>query len=146
LQTSRFDGHVGEWIASGCKGERPEVTSSLVAAERELAEKAADARAAKAALPAHEAVQSEAAALVRIVSAERDRAQVLAAIGRRSRNPARDSAIPVSSPLHAGGAETDCRRTQHADFPHCAPPFASRQGLWDLSHCRGAADVRCRVF
>ena len=28
------------------------------------------------------------------------------------------------------------RRTQRADFPHCAPPFASRQSLWDLS-CRG---------
>src|ERR1700748_2484955 len=28
------------------------------------------------------------------------------------------------------------RRTQRADFPHCAPPFASRRGLWDLS-CRG---------
>src|SRR6267154_4044746 len=28
------------------------------------------------------------------------------------------------------------RRTQHADFPHCAPPFASCRGLWDLS-CRG---------
>ena len=26
------------------------------------------------------------------------------------------------------------RRTQHADFPHCAPPFASPQGLWDLSY------------
>src|SRR5438105_1069784 len=26
------------------------------------------------------------------------------------------------------------RRTQHADFPHCAPLFASRQGLWDLSY------------
>src|SRR5437588_6131285 len=26
------------------------------------------------------------------------------------------------------------RRTQHADFPHCAPPFASLQGLWDLSY------------
>ena len=26
------------------------------------------------------------------------------------------------------------RRTQHADFPHCAPPFASHQGLWDLSY------------
>src|SRR6266566_9491638 len=25
------------------------------------------------------------------------------------------------------------RRTQHADFPHCAPPFASLQRLWDLS-------------
>ena len=25
------------------------------------------------------------------------------------------------------------RRTQRADFPHCAPPFASLQGLWDLS-------------
>jgi hypothetical protein len=25
------------------------------------------------------------------------------------------------------------RRTQHADFPHYAPPFASRQGLCDLS-------------
>src|ERR1700724_1227243 len=24
------------------------------------------------------------------------------------------------------------RRTQRADFPHCAPPFASRQRLWDL--------------
>jgi hypothetical protein len=23
--------------------------------------------------------------------------------------------------------------TQRADFPHCAPPFASRQSLWDLS-------------
>src|SRR5208337_2844540 len=28
------------------------------------------------------------------------------------------------------------RRTQHADFPHCALLFASPQGLWDLS-CRG---------
>src|SRR5208337_490167 len=27
------------------------------------------------------------------------------------------------------------RRTQHADFPHCALLFASPQGLWDLS-CR----------
>src|SRR6266850_1000436 len=25
------------------------------------------------------------------------------------------------------------RRTQRADFPHCAPPFTSRQSLWDLS-------------
>ena len=25
------------------------------------------------------------------------------------------------------------RRTQRADFPHCAPPFASRQSLWGLS-------------
>ncbi len=25
------------------------------------------------------------------------------------------------------------RRTQRADFPHCAPPFASCRGLWDLS-------------
>jgi hypothetical protein len=31
----------------------------------------------------------------------------------------------VSSPLHVA--------TQRADFPHCALPFASRQGLWDLS-------------
>ena len=28
------------------------------------------------------------------------------------------------------------RRTQRADFPHCAPPFASRRGLLDLS-CQG---------
>src|SRR5271170_2186123 len=28
------------------------------------------------------------------------------------------------------------RRTQRADFPHCAPPSASCQGLLDLS-CRG---------
>jgi hypothetical protein len=28
------------------------------------------------------------------------------------------------------------RRTQHADFPHCALLFASPQGLWDL-FCRG---------
>ena len=28
------------------------------------------------------------------------------------------------------------RRTQRADFPHCAPPFASCRGLLDLS-CRG---------
>jgi hypothetical protein len=26
------------------------------------------------------------------------------------------------------------RRTQRADFPHCAPPFASHQSLWDLSY------------
>jgi hypothetical protein len=31
----------------------------------------------------------------------------------------------VSSPLHVA--------TQRADFPHYAPPFASPQGLWDLS-------------
>jgi hypothetical protein len=29
------------------------------------------------------------------------------------------------------------RRTQRADFPHCAPPFASPQGLWDLA-CWGS--------
>ena len=34
------------------------------------------------------------------------------------------------------------RRTQHADFPHCALLFASPQGLWDLS-CRG--DFRQRA-
>ena len=32
------------------------------------------------------------------------------------------------------------RRTQHADFPHCALLFASLQRLWDLS-CR--SDFRC---
>src|ERR1700751_2175967 len=26
------------------------------------------------------------------------------------------------------------RRTQRADFPHCAPPFALRQSLWALSY------------
>src|SRR6516162_5848282 len=34
------------------------------------------------------------------------------------------------------------RRTQRADFPHCAPPFASCRGLWDLScwdDCRPVA-------
>src|SRR5262249_391894 len=31
----------------------------------------------------------------------------------------------VSSPLHVA--------TLRADFPHCAPPSASPQGLWDLS-------------
>src|SRR5208282_1440066 len=28
---------------------------------------------------------------------------------------------------------SDSTVTQHADFPHCALPFASRRGLWDLS-------------
>ena len=39
-----------------------------------------------------------------------------------------DSAVPRFQPPP--------RRTQRADFPHCAPPFASCRGLWDLS-CRG---------
>jgi hypothetical protein len=32
-----------------------------------------------------------------------------------------------------GSRPTPRRRTQRADFPHCAPPFASRQSWWDLS-------------
>src|SRR5580693_5034051 len=53
---------------------------------------------------------------------------------------------PKTSPLHETGASPEChtistvprfqpppRRTQRADFPHCALLFASPQGLWDLS-------------
>src|ERR1700682_3668396 len=47
---------------------------------------------------------------------------------------------PPSPPVLPGdhldttiGIQSPPRRTQHADFPHCAPPFASRQRLWDLS-------------
>jgi hypothetical protein len=32
-------------------------------------------------------------------------------------------------------------RTQRADFPHCAPPFASHQSLWDLSYWGGLRPV-----
>jgi hypothetical protein len=46
-------------------------------------------------------------------------------VGSRTGAPAGRSTVPrFQSPP---------RRTQHADFPHCAPPFASRQRLWDLS-------------
>src|SRR5258707_11610970 len=46
-------------------------------------------------------------------------------VGSRTGAPAGRSTVPrFQSPP---------RRTQHADFPHCAPPFASRQSLWDLS-------------
>src|SRR5580700_9092112 len=46
-------------------------------------------------------------------------------VGSRTGAPAGLSTVPrFQSPP---------RRTQHADFPHCAPPFASLQGLWDLS-------------
>ena len=46
-------------------------------------------------------------------------------VGSRTGAPAGRSSMPrFQSPP---------RRTQHADFPHCAPPFASPQGLWDLS-------------
>ena len=58
---SRYDGVVGEWISTGCRGDRPAVPPELVASERELAEKAADARAARSALPAAE-VAAQAAA------------------------------------------------------------------------------------
>src|SRR3981081_3191398 len=45
--------------------------------------------------------------------------------GSRTGAPAGRSTVPrFQSPP---------RRTQHADFPHCAPPFASRHRLWDLS-------------
>src|SRR4029077_19891304 len=50
-------------------------------------------------------------------------------VGSRTGAPAGLSTVPrfLSPP----------RRTQHADFPHCALPLASRQGLWDLSgRCR----------
>jgi hypothetical protein len=55
---ARYDAIVGEWIATGCRGDRPPVPPELVAAERELAAATADARAAKTALPAHEAVEA----------------------------------------------------------------------------------------
>src|SRR4029077_802996 len=46
-------------------------------------------------------------------------------VGSRNGAPAGLSTVPrFQSPP---------RRTQHADFPHCALPLASRQGLWDLS-------------
>jgi hypothetical protein len=46
-------------------------------------------------------------------------------VGSRTGAPAGLSTVPrLQSPP---------RRTQRADFPHCALPFASRQGLWDLS-------------
>jgi hypothetical protein len=32
-------------------------------------------------------------------------------------------------PLAVPRFQSPPRRTQHADFPHCAPPFASRQRL-----------------
>ena len=40
--------------------------------------------------------------------------------------------------LEAGDARRTfaTRRTQHADFPHCALLFASPQGLWGLAHPR----------
>src|SRR6266487_1746249 len=46
-------------------------------------------------------------------------------VGSRTGAPAGRLTVPrfQSPPL----------RTQRADFPHCAPPFASRQSLWDLS-------------
>src|SRR5258707_3960544 len=46
-------------------------------------------------------------------------------VGSRTVAPAGRSTVPrFQSPP---------RRTQHADSPHCAPPFASRHRLWDLS-------------
>lgn len=46
-------------------------------------------------------------------------------VGSRTGAPAGLSTVPRFQPPP--------RRTQHADFPHCALPFASLQGLWDLS-------------
>jgi hypothetical protein len=50
--------------------------------------------------------------------------------GRRAGAPVRPGipAVPRFQPPP--------RRTQHAGFPHCAPPFASLQGLWDQRHLR----------
>jgi len=46
------------------------------------------------------------------------------AVGSRTGAPTGLSTVPrFQSPP---------RRTQRADFPHCALPFASLQGLWDL--------------
>jgi hypothetical protein len=54
----------------------------------------------------------------------------LSQVGSRAGAPIRPaySAVPRFQP--------PLRRTQHPDFPHSAPPFASCQGLRDLS-CRG---------
>ena len=71
---ARYDGVVGEWIAGGCRGDRPDVPPELIAAERELAEKAPDARAARHALPAAEATSQAAAERVRDVAKRRDEA------------------------------------------------------------------------
>lgn len=79
-QRSRYDETVGRWIASGCKGDRPECPPSLIASERELAEKAVDARAAKSALPDHEAVAALAAQHVRDLGVRRSKAHILAAV------------------------------------------------------------------
>src|SRR6516225_176221 len=49
---NRHDGEIGQWIASGCRGERPFADPDLVAAERTLGEAAENARAARSALPA----------------------------------------------------------------------------------------------
>src|SRR5271165_6117761 len=36
------------------------------------------------------------------------------------------------------------RRTQHADFPHCALLFASPQGLWSIASYSARADLTDR--
>src|SRR5258707_1268200 len=41
------------------------------------------------------------------------------------------ASVTLSRPCHVSSPPP--RRTQRADFPHCAPLFASPQGLWDLS-------------
>ena len=54
--------------------------------------------------------------------------------GRQSPRSGRIGPIILEA-KQTGERSAGNRRTQHADFPHCALLFASPQGLWDLS-CR----------
>ena len=65
---------LGQWIAQGGAGERPQPSATTVAADVSLGELVPEIRAVASALPAARAAQEAAAERVRLAAAERDAA------------------------------------------------------------------------
>lgn len=76
----RYESELADWIAAGCRADRPPVPPELVAAERELGQLQVDARAARGAMGDHTAVAAEAARHVAELGTRRNQAHILAAI------------------------------------------------------------------
>jgi hypothetical protein len=78
-------GSVGEWLAVGCRGLRPQPSEQTLTLEVELRLARADAEAAKTRLPALESIYVAAANRVRQLQAARDAAVVtaVAAVARQ---------------------------------------------------------------
>jgi hypothetical protein len=69
---SRYDEIVGDWIARGAVGKRPDPPAELTLAERAYADSVEDARIGAAAIPTHESAAVAAAAHLNQLTAHRE--------------------------------------------------------------------------